>query len=247
MDDSVYPNTRLWSWAGTTASARAFVGCDIGNEQGHQTMILQASYGGQTTTYDFVALDNAATHAPLWWGTRLMSLYFASTQKVLASMLPDDITGSDYTQAQMTFHRQGSVNDTSFIRGDFGVKPEFWFTRSDGALRREENEGPDFFNNASHTFGRPLTEALFFAKVFASAVLADLGNNNTDNLLLDEDLLQYILNPDDDFNRVNDGPLSIEPGTEDWWRVQAIPPPTESNNRASGPHVAMNEAYGTFS
>lgn len=73
------------------------------------------------------------------------------------------------------------------------------------------------YNNASYSKSRPLTEGLFFAKVFQSLILADLSNTYTENLLLNTELLQYALNPgNDDFNRIPGAPLSYNSSNPEW-------------------------------
>lgn len=84
------------------------------------------------------------------------------------------------------------------------------------------------YNNASYPKSRFLTEGLFFANVFRSVILADLGNNQTENLLLDPDLLQHALYPREyDLNRIPRAPLSYNSTNPEWWKFTGIAPPGE--------------------
>ena len=56
----------------------------------------------------------------------------------------------------------------------------------------------------------------------------DLGNSQAPNLLLDPDMLQYALNPSDDFNRQPKailGGLGTGSHALDWFRYEGISPP----------------------
>lgn len=247
LDSSVPPNTKWISWAGSSASADAYAKCEIENDEGRYSLNLSAHYNGRNALYGFIAINSIDSNAPLWWGARLMGLYFVSTQRILANTIFTDDTGLNYVDVNMKF-----FHDIAFaapdVRGQGAFRPEYSFLRSNGVSRHERNEGVSFFNNDTHTLSRPLTEGLFFAKVFQSAVLADLGARAEDNVLVDEHALRYIINPNDDFNRVDDGPLNINDTDSDWWRVRALPrPPAESNSAdvAVGTDIAFDE-FGGF-
>jgi hypothetical protein len=54
-------------------SALAIAHCDILNDDGISTINFSTSYATLATEYAYVAIDNATTHASVWWGTRLLN------------------------------------------------------------------------------------------------------------------------------------------------------------------------------
>jgi hypothetical protein len=89
-----------------------------------------------------------------------------------------------------------------------------------------------------------MTEGLFFAKVMHSLALVDLGNTHLPNVLLDDESLQYILNPPDDFNRNTNAPLN-NGLTNDWRKHNGISPPNQTYSADTA--IPMPEAYSKLS
>ncbi|KAF2728701.1 hypothetical protein EJ04DRAFT_503614 [Polyplosphaeria fusca] len=92
------------------------------------------------------------------------------------------------------------------------------------------------------TLSRPFTEGYMVAKIFRSLILADLGNSDAPNLLLEDDLLQYALDSgEDNFNRIEGGPLFPDRSKRDWQLFSAIPPPGEPLSVDTA--VPLNQAF----
>lgn len=124
---------------------------------------------------------------------------------------------------------------------------EFFFLDNKGGVGDLGNVKPgngEFYNNPSLDESRSLTEGSFFAKIFRSLILVDLGNSTLPNLLLDPDLLQYALNPEeDDFNRVSGAPLR-NTTKFDWFKFNAIPPPNLPLEEKTA--VPLDQAFAKF-
>jgi hypothetical protein len=232
-----------WSWMDSDAEATAH--CDITNEDGLFTINFMVKYKTLSTLYNYVAIDNATTHASVWWGTRMLNNYFTGIQYVMSGPLPDKSTSTPlFTRAGISFHAGApdvSIKDEKL----FGIW--YFFLASGGGIDNQVDVTFDVgrvYNNVTFTESRPLTEGLSFAKVFRSLVLVDLGNDEAPNLLLDPDLLQYALNPPDNFNRLPGGPLNDGRQGLDWWKIRGISPP--GRPVGAGTAVPMNESFAKF-
>lgn len=218
-----------WSpWIASTADATAY--CNISTDEGSFRLEFKTEYITSIESFKFIAIDDPKDHATLWWGARLLNTYFVGTQYVMSGPLPD--TNDDtpvYTRARLSYETHPDSNKTS-IRDPLLFYNWFYFLHADTGIRETMADSGMttgmLYNNASYSKSRPQTEGLFFAKVFRSIVLADLGNSQTENLLLDPDLLQYALNPgEDDFNRIPGAPLSYNSTNPEWWKFSGIAPP----------------------
>jgi hypothetical protein len=222
----------------SNAEARAH--CNILNDDGISTINFSASYATVATEYAYVAIDNATTHASVWWGTRLLNNYFTGLQYIMSG----NLTGSSttFTAAGMTF---SSGNATS-IKDVHLFSPWFYFLVSDGRIANDvPADISTLYNNLSLWSSPPLTEGLFFAKVLSSLVLVDLGNSQAPNLLLDPDMLQYALNPSDDFNRQPKAALGSGSPAYDWFKFEGISPPGQPHITENS--VPMDQSYAAFS
>jgi len=234
-----------WSpWITSTADAVAY--CNITTDEGPFRLEFKTNYITYVDSFQFIARDDPEGHATLWWGARLINAYFVGTQYVMSGPLPD--TNNDtsiYTRARLSYETHPRSNETS-IRDPLLFKNWYYFLDANTGIR-ETIEGPGLnystlYNNASYSKSRPQTEGLFFSKVFRSLILADLGNNQTENLLLKPDLLQYALDPgEDDFNRIPGAPLSYNSSNPDWWKFAGITPPGEFPSAETA--VPFHEAY----
>jgi hypothetical protein len=104
-----------------------------------------------------------------------------------------------------------------------------------------EHDSKPVYNNATFALSRPLTEAFMWSKIFRSAILADLGNTQAENLLTNETLLRYALDPDDDFNRAPSAPLELNLYGS-LWMFAAMPYP----NDPFKPPIFLNESFDAF-
>jgi len=215
--------------------ASATAQCQITNGDGGFTLEFLVEYTPQIHDHSFIASDDLESHAALWWGARLLNAYFAGIQHTMSGLLPDgDKDTPTYTRANIDFttrldERNRSIHDPQLYSLDYV------FLRSNGVLEERNFLGRDskpVFNNAILALSRPLTEAFMWNKIFRSAILADLGNTQAENLLANEALLQYTLDPNDDFNRVLGAPL--EPASIDNWRwmFAAMPNPLQAADRS---------------
>jgi hypothetical protein len=237
------PDGYFWSWQ--TSSTSVSASCYIHDEED----VFKISFVAKSPRlkgYDYVAVSNHTTHASIWWGTRILNNYFFGIRVVVARKLPDDDKKSlEITLADFSF-QPGSTDDMT-NQGLFKVGWSYLEasgkTLNDGMLAGAGGHNTMMlYNNLTFPLSRPLTEAFFFAKVFRSLVLIDLGNDKPSNLLLDEKLLRYALNPHDDFNREGKAPLALDldSGRAPWRSVRGIPSP-DGKNMSS-----MDDAYAHF-
>lgn len=239
-DDSV-PPSHWWSWAFSYAVAEAE--CEVINEAGLFILGFSIRYETPAKSYDYVSIDDYVTHASVWWGTRLLDNYFNGILTMMSQLqIGPGQESPVFTNAQLMFYteRAGSVRDKELF------KPDFYFLASDGSINNPSNHvsGPDqIYNNKSDYLSRTMTEGLFFAKTLYSLILVDLGEVQTSNLLLDPELLQYALDPQDNFNREEGGPLYNSKGL-DWWKFQGISPPGELPHENNS--VPMRQSYDKF-
>lgn len=242
-DASEPPATRWYSWMFNTANIDAQ--CDIVNEAGIFTVRFGATYDRPNRDYDFVAIDNYTTHASVWWGTRLVDNYFRGMTKVMATLA---IREGMIMNGQLTY----TILPDTDIRSYEMFDTSYWLIASNAGIANGPGDGVDqktFYNVEGTVASRPLTEGAWFTKVFSSLVLVDLGQAKLPNLLLDADLLQYALDPQDDFNRLSGGPLDDDKDS-DWWRWRGISPPNESplpvERGVPNTTVTMKTSYDAF-
>lgn len=236
-------NFARWSWMESRAFATAQ--CQITNGDGRFTLEFLVEYTPQIHDNSFIASDDLESHAALWWGARLLNAYFAGIQHTMSGLLPDDYKDTPtYTRANIDFltrfdERNRSIHDSQLYR------LSYIFLRSNGVLDERNFYGRDsesVYNNATFALSRPLTEAFMWNKIFRSVILADLGNTKAENLLTNETLLRYALDPNDDFNRVLGAPL--EPASLDNWRWMFAAMPHPAN--PFKPPISLNESFDTF-
>ncbi|KAJ4286157.1 hypothetical protein N0V90_013506 [Kalmusia sp. IMI 367209] len=235
---------RWQPWIPSTADAVAR--CNISTDEGPFRLEFKTQYITYVESNEFIAKDDPAGHATFWWGARLLKAYFVGTQYVMSGPLPD--TNDDtpiYPRARLSYETNSESSKKS-IKDPSLFYNWFYFLHPDTGIRETiENSNLTtsmLYNNVSYSKSRPLTEGLFFAKVFQSVILADLGNNQTENFLLDSDLLQYALNPgEDDFNRIPGAPLNYNPTNPEWWKFAGIIPPGEEPKAETA--VPFHEAY----
>ncbi|KAH0559627.1 hypothetical protein GP486_003857 [Trichoglossum hirsutum] len=223
------------------SSADAVARCDITNNEGFFTLEFSVEYATLFSDYSYVAVDDAINHASFWWGARLLNAYFMATQYVMSGQLPDSNDNTPiYTHAQLSYR----AGNTTSMKDPKIFSNWYYFLESDGKINNIPPDVSEIYNNASFSLSRPLTEGLFFAKVFRSFVLVDLGNSQAPNLLLDPNLLQYALDPGaDDFNREPGAPLIYDPKKPDW-QFAAFSPPNKKLEVETA--VPMDRAFAEF-
>lgn len=241
--NNVRPARRYLWWGWLDSTAEAVARCDIINDDGFFTLEFSVKYNNVADDdYSYMALNNATSHGSFWWGSRLLNAYFVGTKFLMSYPVPN--TDVAYTRAGMNFW----ITNTSSMQ-DFDLfRTQYFFLDTGGGVTDSFNSVPEsggLFNNLDFAQSRPLTEGFFFAKVFRSLMLVDLGNSGLPNLLLDEELLQYALHPEgDDFNRIPGAPL-LNTTQVDWFKFNGIPLPTETNLLAETA-VQMNLSFTRF-
>ncbi|KAF2664058.1 hypothetical protein BT63DRAFT_418197 [Microthyrium microscopicum] len=237
------PGGYFWSWQ--TSAPSVWASCDVENEEGVFRIFFKTG-SIDLSSYSYVADYNHTTHASTWWGTRILNNYFFGLRVVMAGNLPDSGKQSlDLTLVDFSF----SPGSTKDMRSQNLFNPHWAYLTASGGTdngyaSRLGRNPTMLYNNATVPFWRPITEAFFFAKVMRSLVLVDLGDNKTSNLLLDEDLLQYALSADDDFNRKDNAPLGTNADKDHapWKSVHGIPSP----DTKTGKWANMTDAYAQF-
>jgi hypothetical protein len=244
-DDTGNCRNCWWSWM--DSSAEATCQCKIVNEEGLFVLAFKSQYRNLATLYTEVPVDKSipsslynylrvsdpATHASIWWGARLLNNYFLGVQYMMAAAP----STAPLKRAGMTFN---PVEKKSIKESDLFALRYFTLTSTGTASNLVVKTPSQVYNNNSLNESGPLTEALFFAKVFRSLLLVDLGNNHTENVLLDPKLLRYVLDPPDNFNRRPGAPLGNSSGF-DWWKYQGIAPPGKPADKKCS--IPMAESY----
>jgi hypothetical protein len=247
-------NAAWWSWSGhVTATASCQFTNDattskitFGTEYNQKSGIF--AYNSSLAKYDYVAVDNYTTRAPVWWGTRLLNNYYAGVLTAITGQKSNyNDTESDYINADISYYPGDTDDMMSFDL--FNVS--FSFSTTNGRIITQQDDqsstDPALMNNKTWDLSSPITEGFFFAKVLRSLILVDLGNSEPPNLLLNANLLQDILNPSDDFNRnsggILEGPLHNAPV---WWLFTGISSPGTLVDANGSTSVAMNESYSAF-
>lgn len=240
-------NYRWWRWMDSTAEAQAR--CDILNNSGSFTIELVHKYESMGHYYSYIATNDATSHS-FWWGARLMDAYFAGVKFIMQLHMPI-IDNSKWmtSRAKISYSRTNATD----LRDPRLFTSEFYFLADHGGIMDSINTKPDhgdFYNNPNFIISRPLTEGFFFAKVYRSLVLVDLGNSALPNMLLDDDLLSYVLNPGtDDFNRGPKSPLDRNDNSDDkkkldWWKFDGITAPNKPFREEHS--VAFSDAKAAF-
>lgn len=100
-----------------------------------------------------------------------------------------------FTKGQFTF----TPNETDQIKEYDFFHLEYFLLSADGTIANSLGPFDEMYNNMDGwPYSRVMTEALAWAKVMYSTVLADLGQSQLPNLLLDQTLLQWSLQYPDD-------------------------------------------------
>lgn len=240
-----------WSWLDSSADIQAH--CDIVNDEGPFTVSFSTTYQTTETVFDtisttklynYVAIDNFTSHASVWWGTRMLTNYFVGTQHMMASTLHIDATNTTYAQGRISY--TGTDKQSIFDNDIFGL--DYFLIDTAGGAVNSDNDMADVskvYNNASFELSPPLTEGLWFARVFQSLVLVDLGNSQAPNLLLDSSSLKTALNSTGDFNRHGSGALANATAFNRWKFADISSPGDLTWTSSSG--VSMEQAYSKFS
>lgn len=242
--------TQSTGWWGWGLQVVAHTQCSIDTTEGMYELNFDQPWLFLHGNFDYVVLNNPS-HASIWWGTRILDGYAFGLLYLMAGNLGLDLSqfNLDYTVAHMIF----SPNKGASIRGtDPFTLQDYWFILALGGIDNKFNPRTDKpFNNedfGSFWLSRAATEGLFIVKALTSLILTDLGNNEPANFLLDPDLVQYALNPTDDFNRVPGGPLNLtQDGQEvqfDWQKLHGISPPgvfDPDGNNATTWHEAFEK------
>ena len=193
-----------WSWGGGIASA---VGqCNVIVAEGSFSITFLVTYSDIPKDYTYLITDDSLTYASTWWGARLLDNYMIGLESLMTEGNLPDYTKASLQYTLNTTSEAKSINDRDFLSIE-----SYYFLDSAGKIFNDDDS--DFhtnvymaYNNLRIPESRPMTEGFSVARILYSVVLLDLGNSEAPNLLLDNDTLQYILDPPDNFNRRQGGP-----------------------------------------
>lgn len=248
-DQSKNGYSAWWSWDDSSAAATAR--CMIYTEGGPVNVTFSTTYKTSPKQFDYTISNNynSNTSSSMWWGTRLLNLYWSSTLVEMASALyptNDTVWSSTpiWTKGQMTF----TPNITTDIKAYefFGLR--YFFLAGDASLINDLIDLNLMYNNRDNTaFSGPLTEGLTWAKIMYSMILTDLGEIRAPNLLLDSSLLQWALQyPGDIFREdLNNMACSRDDCDYDWINYMGIAAPgLDPSDRDH--QTPMNQSYNAF-
>jgi hypothetical protein len=189
-----------------------------------------------------IPTDSSST----WWATRVINLYWVG---LLWTMTYADtgFTGTLFDKAQFRF----SLGDIHAMESPAVFNLDgFDFNMDDGIILNTQSLVPadQLFNNATllPNVSATATEALGFAKAFYSLVLVDLGQRETPNLFLDEDLLKYALNAPDDIFRAADSEWLGSDRVSTTLDANEYCTLCAPNDTSCDTYVPMNQSYDAF-
>jgi len=238
-DQSAPPDSAWWSWDDSSASA--LVNCTVQTGSGLVDASFSTSYKQGPRDYNYLIQTNTTRLSSLWWGTRLMNLYWNGLLTAMAVTIYNE---TDYTprwdKGQITF-QPNMTNDAKSL-DLLGIT--YFFLPEDGKLQNYAFALPKLYNDL--VYSATLMEGFGFAKAFYSLLLADLGQAKLPNFLLDPDLLQYLLAAPDDPNRSGeDAWLVPKEDCQQCPSYSELCPPNKTCPNDVGV-VPANESYNAF-
>lgn len=251
-DQSENGHSAWWSWGDSTGAATAH--CTVSTAVGLVNASFAATYSSSPKQYSYVIQDNYTEQSSMWWGTRLLNLYWSSTLFQMAGALYPDLDNTNWTttpiwtKGQITF----TPNKTDDIKAYEFFNLQYYFIAGDSSIRNYAD--PDLSNMYNYdglAYTGPLTEGLSWAKVMTSTILTDLGQSKLPNLLLDEKLLQWILQYPDDEIRQGLDPYSCDYENDgncyqDWVNFGGIAAPGVNPDVSQDQQKPMNQSYDAY-
>lgn len=246
---------RWWSWDDSNANAVAH--CVLSTAVGQVNATFSTQYNAGPKEYDYVVSNDYKGYSSMWWGTRLLDLYWASILKEMGLALfpnSDDFYDAangtstpEWTKGQIVF----TPNKTDDIRAYEFFDLSYFLLAADSTIYNEVFNNSILYNNIDGlTYTGPLTEGLTWAKVMYSMIMTDLGQTKLPNLLQNEGLLQWALQyPDDQVRQSEDleawYSYPCDYCDEDWpnWGAVAAP---NANSTLDDQQVPMNQSYTAF-
>ncbi|KAK5949886.1 hypothetical protein OHC33_009071 [Knufia fluminis] len=242
-----------WSWGDSSAAATAH--CTLNTATGLVKATFSTTYSSNAKQFNYIIQNNYTESSSKWWGTRLLNLYWASSLKLMAAALYEDSDGTltdtpIWTKGQIGFRPNISqphdIKDISFF------DLNYFFLAANADLFNYLLPYDQMYNQPDglSTSG-PLTEGLTWAKVMYSTILTDLGQSHLQNLLLDEDLLQWALQyPDDKFRKQLDD-ISCDYNVDqscdyDWINYGGVASPLEAPDAGGLMQTPMNQSYDAY-
>lgn len=193
------PPMPWWVWDPSTAIASGH--CTIATNTGFVNATFTAAYTDLERSYDYVLDANYTTSASIWWGTRLVNAYWQSSLWAMGSTNYTDIAFHGNTNTinwDSVSIKYNVVNETSIQSADMFDIVYFFLADFGGIANQPLTSVTEFYNNQSLAISAMMTEGRGFSRTFYSLILADLGQSELSNLVLDEDNLQYALQATDD-------------------------------------------------
>ena len=241
-----------WSWDDSTGAATAH--CTLNTAVGLVNATFSTAYSSAPKEYKYVIQNNYIDLASMWWGTRLLNLYWSSTLKQTALAYYEDAYGNLTTtpiwmKGQMKF----TPNVTDDIKTYDFFSLEYYFLAADANIENGNVPYDVMYNNPNSGLdvSGPLTEGLTWAKVMYSTILTDLGQSHLQNLLQNERLLQWALQyPDDVFRKQMDDASCdyyVDQNCDyDWMNYGGIASPLDAPTAGGRTQMPMNQSYDTY-
>ena len=145
-DDNARQGSFFW-WSWMDSHAEAMAHCNILNDV--STINLTASYAplqiAYTPTapsslpneYAYVAINNATTHASIWWGARLLNNNFTGLQYIMSgnwtNSTSESSSDSSWAAAGMTF----SAGNATSIKDVHLFSLGYYFLKSLGQIKND--------------------------------------------------------------------------------------------------------------
>lgn len=254
-DDESYNGLGYW-WSWDDSSANAYAHCRVESTLGPVNASFSTSYKPGPKDYSYAITNNYTSAASMWWGTRLLNLYWWATLEEMARALyPYNATyWTDtpiYTKGQIAF----VPNITTDIRTYDYFNLNYYFLAANANLLNYVDDLDIMYNNNDTAYSGPLTEGMYWAKIMSSMVLTDLGDSSYPNILQSPDLLQWALQyPDNTFQQSLDKYSCPYISTQetpdcdpDWYNYLGITAPILNNPSApSNQQTPMNQSYNAF-
>lgn len=232
-----------WTWHAGSATASAT--CAVMGSSGKVNVTLSTTLNPTKRDYSYlltIPTDSSST----WWATRVLNLYWVGLLWTM-TYASTGLKGTLFDKSQFSF----SLKDIHAMKSPALFNLDgFDFNMDDGGILNDQSlvSTNRLFNNATlrPNISATATEALGFAKAFYSLVLVDLGQRETPNLFLDEDLLKYALDAPDDIFRTTDSEWLGSDKVYTTLDANEYCTLCSPNETSCDTYVPMNQSYNAF-
>lgn len=187
------------SWDDSSSSATGH--CNISNnDNGVPTQLTFTTTLTNTGLLDWVVNSDPISHASLWWGSRLLNMYYYGTLQTMARV---EGNPNPFMKGLLSYWPQ-SIDSNA----DETFQLIYYVLVENGVVINSGGGAQTFDQLRDNYFQSPMMEGLQFAKMMRALVEVDFGINHPTNPLLNDALLQEAIASVGDPNREAGGVLN---------------------------------------